>query len=125
MWDAVGLALVHNCSAGGIEETTRHLLHLLDDVGHLQEMALAAIERDLTTAVSGNIRWDPCLQRRDRLRSNLASADLDVLELVFLDPSLLGVGVTLVLEELIHLRRQSDGAPYNQFLAAGRVGPAH
>ena len=82
------------------------LLQLLDEVGHLQKMALGAIERHLGAAEPGDIRRDPRLKRRDHLRQPLAGAHLHVFELVLLDPRLLGVGVTLLLEELIHLRRQ-------------------
>ena len=76
MRDTVGLALVHDGPEGDLEETTWHLLHLLDDVGHLDQVALGAIERHLGLAVAGDIRRDPRLQRRDHLRQPLSSADL-------------------------------------------------
>ena len=42
--DAVGLALVHDVSEEEWKETTRHFLHLLKHVGHLQEVSLRAIQ---------------------------------------------------------------------------------
>jgi hypothetical protein len=38
---------------------------------------------------------------------------LGILDLVLLEPNLLGIGITLFLEELIDLRRQSDGHPHD------------
>ena len=68
LWDAVGFALVHDGVEGDGKETARHLLHLLDDVGHLQEVSLGAIERHQGAPVPGDIRRVPRLQRRDQLR---------------------------------------------------------
>ena len=42
--DAVRLALMHDASQRDREETTGLFMHLVDQVGHLQKMALGAIE---------------------------------------------------------------------------------
>ena len=89
-------------------------------------MSLRAIQSCiLAGAESRDIRRVPRLERRDQLGQELAGTNDGIVDLALLDPGLLGIGITLLLEELIHLRRQGGGAPHDQFFIARRVGPAH
>jgi hypothetical protein len=123
--DAIGLAVEHGGLDGGVEESAWHFLHFFDDVGHLQQVTLGVIQRHLSAAETRDVRRVSCLKGGHHLRQPLAGADLDVFELIFLDAGLLGIGITLFLGQLVHLRRQRDRPPHDQFLPPLRVSPAH
>ena len=117
--------MIHDTREGGSKESPRHLLHLVDHIGHLQEVALRAVELHVPTTRPGDIRRVPGLERGDQFGQELASTKKRILDLVRFDSRLLGVGITLLLHDLIDLGRQRGRIPHHQFRLARRVGPAH
>src|SRR5262249_1698787 len=59
------------------------------------------------------------------LGQDLRRTNNGIIDLVFFDASLLGIGIALILHNLIDLRCQGGGIPHHQFCLARRMGSAH
>src|SRR4029453_5944603 len=121
----IRLALMHDGIQGDRKEAASALLHLVDEVSHLQEVSLRAVELPISTAKRGNIRWVPGLERRHQFGQELGTANDRIVDLALLDPSLLKVSVALLLHDLVDLRCQCSRIPHGQFFVASCMSQAY
>src|SRR5262245_12925844 len=88
-------------------------------------MALRAVEMSVSTAHPSDVRRVASLERRHQFGQELASTNNRILDLILFDASLLGVGVALLLHDLINLRCQGSRIPYYQFALTCCVSTAY
>src|SRR5262245_58268738 len=88
-------------------------------------MTLRAVEMRVSTAHPSDVRRVASLERRYQFGQELASTNNRILDLILFDASLPGVGVALLLHDLIDLRGQGGTIPYHQFALTCCVRTAH
>src|SRR5215470_14627895 len=114
---------MHDARERNWEQPALLLLHLVDQIGHVQEVALGAVELRVPADEPGDVRRVAGLERGHHLGRELGTPDDLVVDLAFLDARLLSVGVALLLHDLVDLRSEGGGVPHDQLGLARGVGP--
>ena len=86
---------------------------------------MRAVELHVSATQPRDIGRVPGFERRHQLGNELGTTDDLIIDLAFLDPRLLGVGIALLLHDLVDLRGQRGWIPYDELRLASRMGSAH
>src|SRR5262249_50649407 len=102
-----------------------HARYFPHDVIPFEQGAWGAIERCDPRVEPGHVRGVPRLQRCDQFGQDLRRTNNGIVDLASLDARLLGIGVTLLLHDLVYLRRQGSRVPHHQLRLPCGVCPPY